>query len=176
VLPFLVCFIIGNSRESAVEAPAKRKLIVSAIILLALSVSPALAVTLSEREALFFTLNTVFAVINATLAISCCLLTYKIVRILSDKKSIERLKAGYFLSMEFVSLSWKLIFAALVLFALQYSTTTLFLLGREILPKYFFAIPTVYVLLVMYVVEALFIILLSFGIMVNYQIMRKYTG
>ncbi len=63
-------------------------------ILTALVLGPASAAAaeVSEREAMFFTLNTVFSVINAMLAIGCALISFRIVKILSDKRKVARLR------------------------------------------------------------------------------------
>lgn len=114
-------------------------------------------------------LNSMFSAVNSVLAFVCAFSALNAATILSDKKSLARIKAGYFLSIEKVVLSWKLIFAASAVFFLQYFATTLFLLGV-------YSIPTFYVLLGMYVMEAVFILLLAAGLVTNHLIIRKYSG
>jgi hypothetical protein len=114
-------------------------------------------------------LSPYLSTINALLALLCAFGAFEIAAILSDKKILPRIKAGYFLSIDRVVLSWKLIAAAVAVFALQYLATTLFLLGV-------YKAETAFVLLAMYFLEACFIALLSAGILVSYKILKKYAG
>ncbi len=74
-------------------------------------------------------LNSAFSAANSVLSFVYAFSALKSATILSDKKSLARMKAGYFLSIEKTVISWKLIFAASAVFFLQYFATTLFLLG-----------------------------------------------
>lgn len=114
-------------------------------------------------------LGKIFSLVNVFLAMASAGLSAAIVGILSDRRNVTRLKAGYFLSVESVVFGWKMLFAAFTVYAFQYLATTAYILGM-------YSAPASIVLLAMYALEMAYMVLLFAGILASYRLMRKYAG